>query len=108
MPEIIDIRWTPFALRSLDEIYNFIVQEAKSISPAEKFIDKIFNRTDQLKYFPLSGQEEVLLSQKGLNNCHYLVEGNYKIIYEYLKDKKIIVILDIFNTNRNPENILKR
>lgn len=107
MPEIIVIRWTPFALRSLDEIYNFIVQEARSTSPAEKFIGKVFNRTDQLKYFPLSGQEEVFLAQKGIK-CHYLVEGNYKIIYEYMDDKKLIVILDVFNTSRNPENILKR
>jgi toxin ParE1/3/4 len=107
MPEVISVNWTPFAVRRLDEIYGFIVDETKSSEPAEKFVDKIFNRTDQLRTFPLSGQEELFLKGRGIN-CRYLVEGNYKIIYEYVSDKNLVVILDVFNTNRDPQNILRK
>lgn len=106
MPASIEATWTPFALRSLDEIYDFIANRAKSALPAEKFVDMLFNRTDQLKQFPLSGQEELYLKQRGIP-CHYLLEGNYKIVYEYQPAKNLVVILDVFHTDRNPQNILK-
>lgn len=40
--------------------------------------------------------------------CRYLIEGHYKVIYEYQIDKNLVAILDIFNTSRDPENILRR
>jgi plasmid stabilization system protein ParE len=106
MPEAIEVRWTPIALQRLDEIYDFIARRAKSTAPAEKLIDKLFNRTDQLGQFPLSGQEERYLKGRGLP-CRYLLEGNYKIVYEYMVEERLVAILDVFHTDRSPENILK-
>lgn len=102
----IAITWTPFALRCLDEIHYFISQEAQAVGPADKFIDKIFYRTNQLKSFPESGQEEIFLKKRGIH-CRYLVEGYYKIVYEYLVDKRVVVITDIFHTRQDPDNIVK-
>lgn len=88
-----------------------------------KFTTSLFRKPDQfrllknllkkylieqisLNIFHYPDKKKFSLTQKGIK-CHYLIEGSYKIIYEYLDDKKLIVILDVFNTNRHPENILK-
>lgn len=102
----IAITWTPFALRCLDEIHYYIEQES-SIAMADKFIEKIFQKTDQLRTFPHSGQEENFLQRTGLK-YRYLIEGNYKVIYEYIENELLIVVVDVFHTNQNPTNILNR
>jgi plasmid stabilization system protein ParE len=101
------VTWTPFALRCLDEIHYFISEEARSTSPADKFVEKIFNRTSQLIHFPESGQQELFLTDRGIP-ARYLIEGNYKIVYDYLEDKRIIVVMDIFHTDQNPSKIIDR
>ena len=101
------VTWTPFALRSLEEIHYFIADEASSEHPADKFIEKIFNRTSQLIHFPESGQKDRFLNERGIS-ARSLIEGNYKIVYEYQEDKNIIVIIDIFHTNQDPSKILNR
>jgi toxin ParE1/3/4 len=79
MAEVV-VTWTPFALRCLDEIHYFISEEAGSVHPADKFVEKIFTRTNQLVLFPESGQQEMFLIDRGVRS-RYLVEGNYKIVY---------------------------
>lgn len=101
------VTWTPFALRCLDEIHYFISEEAGSTSPADKFIEKIFERTNQLITYPESGQTEIFLSERGIQS-RYLVEASYKIVYEFINERRLIVILDIFHTNQNPNKILNR
>ncbi len=101
----IEIKWTPFALRCLDEIHFYILYEAGSASPADRFVNQLFNRVDQLVDFPESGQIEVSLFKRGLN-CRYLIEGNYKIIYEYLEKLSLVIILDVFHTTQDPNKII--
>lgn len=99
------IHWTPFALECLDEIFEYIRHEAKSITPAQKFIQKILERTDQLKRFPLSGAKEPFLVKSG-QESRYLVISDYKIIYQ-VENKKVI-ITDVFHTKQNPEKIKRK
>jgi toxin ParE1/3/4 len=96
------ITWTPFALRCLADIRSYIEIEPGSTSPADKFLEKIFERTNQLKSHPQSGQSEEIMVKKGID-ARYLVESSYKIVYEVLPDKNVIVILDIFHTRQNPK-----
>ena len=63
-------------------------------------------QTDLLIHFPESGQKELLLQKMG-QNSRYVVEGNYKIIYEYYQTENNIIITDIFHTKQNPINLLK-
>jgi len=51
MPVDVGLNWTPFALRQLDEIYDFVAIEQNSPEIAMKLINSIFDRTDQLKAF---------------------------------------------------------
>ncbi len=96
---------TPFALKSLDQIEDYIKQATYSQKIAKNYIQKLVNRVDQLQTQPNSGQTEELL--KHLNqNSRYLVEGNYKIIYQY--NLNTIIITDVFHVKQNPAKIVKR
>jgi len=88
----------------LNEIYDYIVFREKSNSPAQKLINRVFKKTDQLSEFPESGQPEPLLVEKG-QDSRYLVEASYKIIFEYHSLKELVVITDVYHTSQNPVKI---
>ena len=102
----VQVTCSPFALRSLEEIRFYILHEAKSESPATRFVEKIFDRTDQLSFLSESGQKELSMIARGIN-CRYIIEGNYKIIYEYALSPELIIILDIFHTSQDPIKLNK-
>jgi hypothetical protein len=60
---------------------------------------------DQLQTQPESGQMEELLEHLN-QNSRYLVEGNYKIIYQY--SECVVIITDVFHVKQNPVKIKKR
>ncbi len=97
--------WTPFSLKCLDEIKNYLEEESRSEMIANNYINKLIERVEQLQNVPESGQEEGLLKHLK-QNSRYLIEGNYKIIYQYQNNK--IIITDIFHTKQNPVKIIKR
>ena len=99
------IVWTSFSIQCLDEIFEFIFNETFSKTIAKKEVNKLISRVDQLVLFPDSGQIELLLKKIG-QNSRYLVEGNYKIIYQH--DEKTIIITDVFHCSQNPRKIVSR
>ena len=88
------LRWTLFALDCLNEIYEYIFVKEKSPDAAKVVIDKIFQKVEQLKNFPESGQQEPLLNEIG-QDSRYLLEFSYKIIYEFHQEDRIIIITDV-------------
>jgi len=99
------IYWTSFSLKCLDEIKGYIEDKIASKTIANKLVSKLILRVEQLKDFPESGQQEQLL--KHLNqNSRYLVEGNYKIIYQF--DGSKVIVTDVFHVKQNPVKIEKR
>lgn len=99
------LQWTPFALKALDDVYDYIKKETYSDSIANKYVLRLINRVEQLNIFPNSGQEEELLKPLK-QDSRYLVEGNYKIIYQFQDD--IIIITDVFHVKQNPKKLVKR
>ena len=99
------IFWTPFALKALGEIVDYIEKESKSKNIAEKYLHKLICRVDQLEDFSESGVIEPLLEYLNLNS-RFLIEGNYKIIYQYQNHQ--IIITDVFHVKQNPIKITKR
>lgn len=74
--------WTAKAVKQLDKIYDFLAQN--SVRTAEKRVLRLLEKIDQLKNFPLMGQEELHLQH--LKKGHrYLIEGNYKVVYRKVK-----------------------
>lgn len=82
MPDkITAVKWTPFALRCLQEIHEYIRFKEKSAAPADELINALFDKVSQLERFPESGHPEPLLTAIG-QDSRYLIEFSYKIIYE--------------------------
>ena len=102
----ISIKWTSFALSCLDEIYDYIAFKEKSTESAFRLQEAIFDRVEQLKDFPESGQTEPLLQEIG-QDSRYLLEASYKIIYEYHPVHSMVIITDIFHTSQDPGKIAR-
>lgn len=100
----VEVKWTPFAFQQLDEIFDYILFKEKSIDLAQQVVDRIFDRTDQLKEFPESGSPEPLLKEIR-QDSRYLLEASHKIIYEYQPVMEIVIVTDVFHTSKDPSNI---
>ena len=73
--------WTEFALEDLKAIHEYISQDSKVY--ADKFIEKLIDRVDQLENFPESGRSVPEFSSKTIRE---LIEGNYRIVYKINPD----------------------
>ncbi len=82
------IIWSPLAIDRASEIADYIYQDKPSA--AEKWIDTIFSKVEQLKSSPEIGR---IVPE--IKNEHFreIIYGNYRIIYRI--EKKQISILTI-------------
>ncbi len=101
----LNILWTAFASNCLLEIHEYLLEETKSETIANNYCNKLIESVEYLSTQPEAGQIEYLLHKLG-QNSRYIIEGNYKIIYEY--NEKQIIITDLFHTKQNPSKIFTR
>lgn len=94
--------WSNEAVVDLEIIHDFIAQN--SYSAANKIVQAILDRTKQIESFPESGAIQVQISNTQ-KEYRYLVEGNYKIIYSYNPNTKVVYIETIFDTRSDPTEI---
>ena len=82
------IIWSPLAIDRSSEIADYIAQDKPSA--AEKWINTVFSKVEQLKSSPEIGR---IVPE--LNNAQFreIIYGNYRIIYRI--EKKQISILTI-------------
>ncbi len=82
------IIWSPLAVDRSSEIADYIAQDKPSA--AEKWINTVFSKVEQLKFSPEIGR---IVPE--LNNTQFreIIYGNYRIIYRI--EKKQISILTI-------------
>lgn len=69
-----EIVWSPQSLKDIEEIANYIAQEAPE--RARLFIDKLIISVDRLKEYPLSGQ---VAPESPI--YRHLIFQTYRIIY---------------------------
>ncbi len=100
------IVWSEFSESQLDKIFEYYTDEA-GYKVAKKLVTEIITETNVLKNNPLLGQIEDLLVDR-IENYHYLVCGNYKIIYSIDNKRKLVKIADIFDTRQNPIKIKRK
>ncbi len=74
---MVKVLWTELALTDLKSIHEYISKDSKSY--ADKFIDKIIGRVDQLEAFPKSGRKVPEFDSEIIRE---LIEGNYRIVYK--------------------------
>ena len=82
------IIWTELALEDLKNIHNYIAKD--SLVYANRVIEKIILRIDQLKSFPKSGRAVPEINNDSIRE---LIHGNYRIIYKVSIQKIIIVTI---------------
>ena len=82
------IVWSPLAVDRASEIAGYIAQDKPSA--AEKWVNTVFSRVEQLKSSPEIGR---IVPEVNNNQFREFIYGNYSIIYRI--EKKQISILTI-------------
>ena len=83
---MVKINWTELALDDLKNIHDFISKDSSFY--ADRFTNKLINRTDQLEKFPKSGR---VVPEFEDENIRELIDGSYRIIYKISVDSVYIV-----------------
>lgn len=94
--------FTERALRSLERSLELLADKYTA-EQREAYADKIFERTRLLLQYPRSGQREERLAALGQEHRR-LICDHFKIVY--FIDGDIIRITDIFDSRRNPDEML--
>ena len=74
---MVKVIWTQFALEDLKSIHEYITKDSKGY--ADKFVQKLIDRVDQLQTFPNLGR---VVSEFDTETIRELIEGNYRIVYK--------------------------
>jgi addiction module RelE/StbE family toxin len=83
---MVSITWTALAIEDLRNIYDYILKDSKVF--ADRIIDNIITRVDQLSYFPKSGR---VVPEFENDSIRELIQGNYRIIYKVTNQKISII-----------------
>ncbi len=94
---MVKIIWTDFAIEDLKSIHSYISKD--SVANADKLIEKIIGRTDQLEVFPNSGR---IIPEFNSELIRELIEGRYRIVYKVNSDH--IGIVRVHHSSMEPEN----
>jgi toxin ParE1/3/4 len=86
---MVKLIWTEIAIEDLRLIHGYISKDSKIY--ADKFIEKLIERVDQLESFPKSGRGVREFDSEIIRE---LIEGNYRIIYQINSDHIGIVRID--------------
>ena len=74
---MVKLIWTAFALEDLRLIHEYISLDSKRY--ADRLVEKLITRVDQLESFPKSGR---VVPEFNSEFIRELIEGNYRIIYK--------------------------
>jgi len=74
---MVEVIWTELAIEDLKSIYDYISKDSKVY--ADRFIEKLIYRVDQLENFHKSGR---VVPEFGSDLIRELIEGNYRIVYK--------------------------
>lgn len=83
---MVKVIWTDLAISDLKSIHEYISRDSKIY--ADRFIEKLISRVDQLENYPESGR---IVPEFGKPELRELIEGNYRIIFKVKPDNVGIV-----------------
>ncbi len=84
---MVKLIWADQAIDDLGDIGNYIAESSEKY--AKLTVQKLYDRTDILKQFPLAGR---IAPEKNNENIRELIEGNYRIIYEIASDDSLYIL----------------
>jgi toxin ParE1/3/4 len=91
----VNVVWSNRALRSLADIHTHIVTESEEA--ANRTVDAILRRGDQLAAFPRLGRAVHRYKRPGIRE---LVETPYRILYRIRRET--VEIIDVFHSAQLP------
>jgi toxin ParE1/3/4 len=83
----VEIKWTIHALDDVESIAEFIAHDSEHFASIQ--IEKFFLRAEALENYPLSGR---IVPEAGDATIRELIEGNYRIIYRVVSERRIDVL----------------
>ena len=83
--------WTETAINHLSSIYNYISQTSPQY--AQRVVEKLTRRSEQIAGFPLSGR---IVPEFETKQIREIIEGSYRIIY-FIKSEEQIDILAVLH-----------
>jgi toxin ParE1/3/4 len=95
---MVKIIWTEFALEDLRSIHDYISKDSKIY--ADRYIDKLISRVDQLEKNPSSGR---VVPEFNIESIRELIEGTYRIIYKVNQD--LIAIVRVHHSARQLRDV---
>lgn len=78
---MVKLIWNDLAIDDLKSIHEYISNDSKVY--ADRYIQKLIVRIDQLENFPQSGR---IVPEFGKETIRELIEGNYRIVYKINPD----------------------
>jgi addiction module RelE/StbE family toxin len=94
----VKVEWTDAALEQLWAIHEYLAQSSPEY--AQRVVDRLTRRTQQIRSFPLSGR---VVPEFNKPQIREVIEGQYRIIY-YIKPDQIDVLAVIHGTQQTPWN----
>ncbi len=88
------VTWAPSALADVDSIAGYIARD--SADQAALFVLRLFQATDRLQEFPLSGR---IIPEIGKQSCREISYGSYRIMYRF--DNNEVWITGVIHGARN-------
>jgi addiction module RelE/StbE family toxin len=92
----VKVEWTDNALEQLWAIHEYIAQSSSEY--AQRVVDRLTKRTQQIRDFPLSGH---MVPEYNAPQIREVIEGSYRIIY-YIKPDQIDVLAVIYGAQQTP------
>ena len=93
-----NVEWTDAALEQLWAIHEYLAQSSPEY--AQRVVDRLTRRTQQIRSFPLSGR---VVPEFNAPQIREVIEGPYRIIY-YIKPDQIDVLAVIHGAQQTPWN----
>jgi toxin ParE1/3/4 len=79
------IVWTDLAIEDLRSIFDYISRDSRIY--ADRYVEKLVSRVDQLESNPKSGR---VVPEFNKEEIRELIEGNYRIVYKTTGDSVVI------------------
>lgn len=102
-----NIEWDDDAKTRLKEIILYGI-ETWGIKVAKQFQEKVIKAERRLSMNPEMGPPEPLLANRLFEYRGIIIQKNFKLIYRIDKEKDFILILDVWDTRREPKTLAGR
>jgi addiction module RelE/StbE family toxin len=84
---MVKLIWTDQAIEDLGGIGDYIAETSERY--AKLTVQKLYDRAQILKTFPLSGR---IVPEKNEEAVRELIEGSYRLIYEVISEEQINIL----------------